>query len=61
MIVYHALANTIVANDIILHVNEVNVFFLDLLMIGKKSKWLSVSAKDVCGYINFALRLSHSR
>ena len=38
MIVYHALANTIVANDIILHVNEVNVFFLDLLMIGKKSK-----------------------
>jgi len=46
-----ALANTIAANDIILHVNEVNVFRLSL---AKKANVFRLALMNVRGYVNFA-------
>ena len=51
-----ALANTIVANDIILHVNEVNGL---LSTTGKKANHFRFALMNVCGYVNFAYSLTH--
>ena len=47
----HALANTIAANDIILHVNEVNVF---CLWLAKKANVCRLELMNVCDDVNFA-------
>ena len=55
----HALANTIAANDIILHVNEVNAF---CLWLAKKQNVCRLELMNVGGYVNFAYKwISYSR